>query len=88
MSIRTTIAAVALLAASTLAAFADGTLVVEVTDWNAEKGVLTFNDRTQVSGVTADLGLPENLKAGDVVTIEYEGGEDGIDRIVSITRKD
>ncbi|MCB1478533.1 MAG: hypothetical protein R3D43_02180 [Tepidamorphaceae bacterium] len=88
MQLRAAIAAAVLLAASTLAARADGTLVVEVTNWDPVNRVLTFNDRTQVANVTPDLGLPEDIKPGDVIVIQYEGGDNGIDRITSITRKE
>ena len=88
MQLRAAIAAAVLLAASTLAARADGTLVVEVTNWDPVNRVLTFNDRTQVANVTPDLGLPEDIKPGDVIVIQYAGGDNGIDRITSITRKE
>ncbi|MFN0264408.1 hypothetical protein ACKTEK_11075 [Tepidamorphus sp. 3E244] len=87
MQLRAAAAAAALLIVSATSAFADGTLTVEVTAWDPANKVLTFNDRTKVGNVTEDLGMPADVKPGDKLVIVYEGGEDGIDRIVSITRQ-
>ena len=87
MQLRAAIAAAVLLAASTLAARADGTLVVEVTNWDPVNRVLTFNDRTQVANVTPDLGLPEDIKPGDVIVTGTPAGV-GLRRDPQVWMKD
>ena len=48
--------------------------------------VLVLDDKT-VWNLPPDLMLPENLAAGDTITIDYDGaGENGYGEINSITR--
>ena len=45
-----------------------------------------LDDKT-VWEVSADVALPENLAAGDVVTFVYDSaGEDGFTKFTSVTR--
>ena len=49
--------------------------------------VLVLEDKTIWEIVPADLALPDDLKAGDEITIDFESaGESGVGKINSITR--
>lgn len=75
--------AAALLAAAP--AFADETtgtiLAFDRVDW-----VIVLNDKT-VWELAADVAVPEDLAAGDKITLVYEtAGEEGLTKIDSVTR--
>ncbi len=49
--------------------------------------VLVLEDRTVWQIVPADLPLPADLRAGNTVKIEFHtNGDNGVDRIISISR--
>lgn len=50
--------------------------------------IIILDDKT-VWSIPADFSLPENLLAGDNITIEFKGAaEDGIGPILTIVRSD
>ena len=73
------------LAALTVPAFADevsGTVIA----YDRVDHVIVLDDKT-VWQIPADFTLPDNLIAGDVITIEFEGAaENGIGKLLTITR--
>jgi hypothetical protein len=73
------------LAALTTPAFADevkGTVIA----YDRVEHVIVLDDKT-VWQIPADFILPEDLVAGDAITIEFEGAaENGIGDLLSITR--
>lgn len=77
-----------LLAAALLAAapaFADETSGT-VLAFDRVAGLIVLEDKT-VWEVSADVTLPDNLAAGDMVTFVYESaGEDGFTKFESVTR--
>jgi len=45
---------------------------------------LVLDDKT-VYSFEADIVMPESLTAGDEVEIDFESGEDGVDKVNSVT---
>ncbi len=66
-------------------AFADnteGTIVA----FDRKAKIIVLDDKTVWTTVGSEDAIPENLKAGDVVTIEYvTSGDDGVQKISAIT---
>ncbi len=75
--------AAALLAAAP--AFADETTGT-ILAFDRVDGVIVLNDKT-VWELAADVAVPEDLAAGDMITLVYEtAGEEGLTKIDSVTR--
>ena len=85
MSMRATLAAVALLAASFTPALADN-VTATVTGWNENTRTLTLQDQSQFVDIPGKIAMPQGLKAGDRISIEFEGSENGVDDIISVQR--
>lgn len=83
MSARAIILAAGLVAASFTPAFCDS-FTAAVTDWDAANRTITLEDKSKVMSIAPTVAVP-NLHAGDVVTVDYNGSENGIDSINSIT---
>jgi hypothetical protein len=83
MSARTLLLAGGLLAASLSPAFADS-VTATVTNWDATSRTITLEDFSQFAAIAATVAVP-NLKAGDEVTVNYEGDENGVSAINGIT---
>jgi hypothetical protein len=82
MTTRALLIAGGLLVASLSPALADQ-VTAKVTDWNSATRTITLDDRSQFANIAKDVAVPD-LKAGDDVTINYQGDEDGIQAINSI----
>lgn len=52
--------------------------------WDPAARTLVLGDRTQFQSIPADIALPRNIPAGQVVTITYLGSEDGVSKILSV----
>jgi hypothetical protein len=85
MSVRATLAAAALLAASLTPAIADN-ITATVTGWDAANRTITLEDQSQFMAIPGTVVVPDGLKAGDQVSVEFEGSENGIESIQSIQR--
>jgi hypothetical protein len=83
MSIRTLLLATGFLAASFTPAFCDN-ITASVLNWDPVERTITLEDFSKVAEIAKTVNVP-NLKSGDVVTVDYNGSENGIDSINSIT---
>ena len=83
MSARTLLLAGGLLAASLSPALADS-VTATVTSWDAASRTITLDDNSQFTSIAASVVVP-NLKQGDAVMVDYNGSENGVDSINSIT---
>jgi hypothetical protein len=83
MTTRALLVATGLLVASFSPDLADQ-VTATVTDWNATTRTITLDDQSQFANIAKDVVVPD-LKAGDEITIKYQGDEDGIQAIDSIT---
>jgi len=82
-SLKSAILLVALAASPAVADNTTGTILA----FDRVDLVLVLDDKTIWNIVPADLALPENLKAGDEITIDFHtNGDNGVDFINSITR--
>ncbi len=72
------------LLAFTAAALADSTTGT-VSAYDRLAGVIVLTDKSVYSLDSATIDIPPNLSAGDKITIEFEGDEDGISAINGIT---
>lgn len=84
MAKRTLVVAAALLIASATSVLAE-TVTGTVTKWNPKYRTITLDDMSKFASIPKTVAVPESLKAGDRVIIEYEGGENGYEIINSIT---
>jgi Cu/Ag efflux protein CusF len=85
MSVRATLAAAALIAASLAPAFADN-VTATVTGFDEAGRTITLQDQSQFMSIPGTVAIPEGLKAGDQVSVEFEGSENGVESIQSIQR--
>lgn len=84
MSMRALFVATGLLVASLTPAFADA-ITATVRAWDAANRNLTLDDQTKFEHIPSKVVMPKDLKVGDRVTIDFEGSENGVDDITSIT---
>jgi hypothetical protein len=56
-----------------------------VTEWDPTDRTITLDDMSKFASIPETVTVPANLKAGDRVIIDYEGGENGYEIINSIT---
>ena len=83
MLTRALLLAAGLTAASLAPAFADS-VTAHVVSWDAANRALTLEDMSQFTNIPATLPVPD-MKAGDLVTVEYLGDDNGWSSYVSIT---
>lgn len=72
-----------LLAASFTAAHADS-VTASVMNWDAANRTITLDDKTMFVGIPAKTPVPE-LKTGDAVTVDFDGDENGVAAVNSVT---
>jgi len=85
MLIRTLLVTAGFLAANLGPALSD-TVTAAVTAWDCARRTLTLEDKSQFSSIPDKFAIPENLKAGDLVTVEYYSSEhNGIEEIYSVS---
>jgi hypothetical protein len=73
----------ALLAASLIPASAEN-VTANVSHWNAQNRVLTLHDNSQFD-IPAKFAVPNDLKPGSRVSIDYAASENGVDVITGVT---
>jgi hypothetical protein len=83
MSARALVLAAGLVAASFTPAFSDS-ITATVKSWDAANRTITLEDESMVVGIAKTVSVP-SLKAGDEVTVDFNGSENGIDSVNSIT---
>ena len=84
MTTRVLLIAGGLLVASLSPALADS-VTAGVTAWDATSRTITLEDKSQIINIPAAVTVPQDLKAGDNVTVDFEGDENGIAKINSVT---
>jgi hypothetical protein len=84
MMTRALLVAGGLLMASIGSALADG-FTATVIDWDTTTRTITFHDLSKLADIPPTVSVPAGLSIGDSVTVEYEGSENGIEAINSIT---
>jgi hypothetical protein len=72
-----------LLAASIGPALSDS-ITAAVVDWDAADRTITLEDYSQFASIPGTVTVPE-LKAGDVITVDYSALDNGYDTINSVT---
>lgn len=75
------ITAAGIVAAAATAAYAD-MQTQRIIEWNPAKKTITFADRTKM--IVDPQIIPQDLKAGDEVTVEYRSTEDGVVAVYSV----
>jgi len=83
MALRGFVFGAALLVAGVLPAAADS-VTSTVTSWNPGSRTLVLGDMSQFQDISEDVFVPEDLAAGQTVTVTFEGAEDGVDAILAI----
>ncbi|WP_269580690.1 hypothetical protein [Roseibium sp. Sym1] len=83
MALRGFVLGAAFLAAGLLPAAADS-VTSTVHHWDADTRTLVLDDMSQFQGISEDVFVPEDLSAGETVTITFEGAEDGVESILAI----
>ncbi|GAB4536217.1 MAG: hypothetical protein Tsb0019_37620 [Roseibium sp.] len=83
MALRGFVLGAALLVAGILPAAADS-VTATVNSWDSETRTLVLGDMTEFQGISENVSVPEDLSAGQTVTVIYEGTEDGVASILSI----
>ena len=83
MSTRALLLAAGFVAASFTPAFCDS-ISAGVKNWDAADRTITLEDNSKVAEIAKTVVVP-NLNPGDFVTIDFNGSENGIDSINSIT---
>lgn len=83
MSARAFVLAAGFVVASLTPALCDS-VTAAVTDWDAVNRTITLEDNSKISDIAKTVAVP-SLKQGDIVTVDYNGSENGIDSINSIT---
>ena len=71
-----------LLAASIGPALSDS-VTAAVTDWDATSRTITLEDYSQFASIPGTVTVPD-IKAGDVITVDYSALDNGYDTINSI----
>lgn len=61
-----------------------GSITAAVTDWDEVNRTIILEDNSKISNIAKTVVVP-TLKQGDVVTVDYNGSDNGIDSINSIT---
>ena len=85
MSLRSIVLGAAMLAIGISAALAADTVVTgKVANWDAENGVLTFADKSQITDLKGNKLMPADVKPGDTIVLSYTGTDNGVENIVSI----
>jgi hypothetical protein len=83
---RSLVLAAALTLAASLSVEADSTSG-KIVSFDRVSGVIVLEDKTVWTIIPADLPLPDDLKAGETITIEFHtNGDNGYDKIISINR--
>jgi hypothetical protein len=83
MALRGFVLGAAFLAAGLVPAVADS-MTASVETWNPTTRTLVLSDKTQFQGIAEDVFVPEDLSAGETITITFEGSEDGVAAILAI----
>jgi hypothetical protein len=83
MALRGFVLGAALLVAGILPVAADS-VTSTVNNWDSETRTLILGDMTEFQGISENVFVPEDLAAGQTVTVTYEGTEDGVASILSI----
>jgi hypothetical protein len=84
MRTRALFVATGLLAASLTPALADS-VTAYIDAWDPASRTITFDDQSQISNIPATVTIPAGLEVGVQVTVDYEGDENGITAINSVT---
>jgi len=85
MSVRATLAATGLLVASLAPAYAEN-VTATVSGWDPTGRTITLQDQSQFMSIPGKVVIPQGLKVGERISVEYEASENGVDEIVSIER--
>ncbi len=72
-----------LLAASIAPALADS-VTAKAISWDPAQRTITLEDLSQFASIPAEVAVPD-IKAGDVVTVDFEQLDNGYDTINSVT---
>jgi hypothetical protein len=80
MSARLILLASGLLVASLTPAFSES-VTATITAWDPSSRTITLEDQSQFASIPSTVAVPQTLKAGDVITINYEASENGVDAI-------
>lgn len=83
MTTRALLIGAGLLAASFGPALADN-VTGTVNGWDAASRTLTLNDMSQFMNIAKEVAVPD-VRAGDLVTVDFYADEDGIQAINAIT---
>jgi hypothetical protein len=84
MITRALLVAGGLLAASIGPALSDSTTATVAT-WDAATRTITLEDMSQFANIPKTIAVPDDLNAGDQVTVDYEALDNGVDTYNSIT---
>lgn len=84
MTTRAILVATGLFVLSFSPAIADS-IAANVTNWDSATRTITLEDGSMFKDIPATVTVPAELKSGDNVTVDYEGSENGIDAINSVT---
>jgi hypothetical protein len=84
MTMRALSIAAGFFAASLTPALADS-ITAYVHEWDPANRVLTLEDKSQVANIAPTVTIPDGLKAGVQVTVDYQGDENGIVAVNSVT---
>ncbi len=80
MSTRAILLAGGLLAASFTPALSES-VTATVAAWDAAARTITLHDQSQFASIPATVAVPQTLKTGDIITVDYEASENGVDTI-------
>ncbi len=83
MSPRAILLAGGLLAASLTPALSES-VTATVSAWDPAARTITLHDQSQFASIPATVAVPQTLKTGDVITVDYEASENGVDSISRI----
>jgi hypothetical protein len=84
MITRAVLLAGGLLAASFAPALCDSVTATAVA-WDPTSRTITLDDKSQFSAIPKTITVPDDLSAGDQVTIDYEALDNGVDSYNSVT---
>ena len=84
MKTRALFVAGGLLAASLTPALADS-VTAYVDAWDPGARTITLDDQSQIASIPATVTVPAGLEIGMQITVDYQGDENGIVSINSIT---
>jgi hypothetical protein len=83
MAIRAILFGAGLLAAGVIPAAAD-TVTSTIKSWEPETRTLVLGDNSQFQAIATEVFVPEELSAGQTVTITFEGAEDSVEKVISV----